>query len=157
MRTYDIALEKGEVQLRLTIAKLQKFLEKTGSADMAPLLGVLDAINNLDKKIQLLTAALTWAGNPNKNVTLDGAELLDLLVDEGMTARDVDGVILELTQTAGLIDEAQREELTEALDMGREVLFDTICNGLAGKGLGSTEAGPAEAPENPTMETGSGG
>lgn len=156
MRTYDIALEKGEVQLRLTMGKLQKYLEKTGSADMAPLLGVLDAINNLDKKIQLLTAALTWAGNPNKPVTLDGAELLDLLVDEGMTARDVDGVILGLAENAGLIDGDQREELAGALEKGNSVLFGTICDGLSGKGLGSTEAAPAEEQENPTTAAGSG-
>lgn len=157
MRTYDIALEKGEVQLRLTMAKLQKYLEKTGGVNMAPLLGVLDAVNNLDKKIQLLTAALTWPGNPNKNVTLDGAELLDLLADEGMSARDMDGMILELAQAGGLIDEDQREELAGALERGNEVLFGTICDALAGNTPDTTETAPAEEPENPTPAAGSGG
>lgn len=155
MKTYDVTLSRGEVQLRLTTGKLQQYLNKTGGLNMHPLLGVLDAVNNLEKKVELLRAALTWPGNPNKEMTLDGAELLDMLVDEGLSGEDINGVILQLAQDAGLVAEDQREQLADALAAGSNALFGTICDALAGNEPDREE--PAPKTENPTQATASGG
>lgn len=141
MRCYEITLKDDtHVQLRLTAAKLEWYLKETKSDQQNPLLGVLDAVAILGKRIKLLTAALQWP--KNSNTVKDGAELLDLLLDDGVTPREISNMILELACQAGLMEEAELEDMMEANAEGASKFRDAIRDFLAGKE-------PAGAAENP--------
>ena len=62
MKTYDFEVGGQLVQLRLTTGKLNQYLEDTHADSQAPILGVLDAMTNLGKRIRLMTAAPTKKG-----------------------------------------------------------------------------------------------
>ena len=95
MRCYEITLnDDTHIQLRLTSAKLEWYLKETQSDQQNPLLGVLDAVAILGNRIKLLTAALQWP--KNTNTVKDGAELLDLLLDDGMAPSEISNMILKL-------------------------------------------------------------
>ena len=154
MRCYEITLKDDtHVQLRLTAAKLEWYLKETKSDQQNPLLGVLDAVAILGKRIKLLTAALQWP--KNANTVKDGAELLDLLLDDGVTPREISNMILELACQAGLIEEEELEDMMEANAEGSSKFRDAIRDFLAGKEpAGAADASGADGTdaqgENPT-------
>lgn len=155
MRCYEITLnDDTHVQLRLTAAKLEWYLKETKGDQQNPLLGVLDAVAILGKRIKLLTAALQWPGN--ENTVKDGAALLDKLLDDGVRPREISNMILELACQAGLMEEEELEDMMAANAEGSVKFRDAIRDFLAGKEPtgGSAEAPAADtaaqAGENPT-------
>lgn len=151
MKYLELVLDEHPVQLRLETAKLQQYLKDTDTDKQNPLIGVLDALTNLDKKIALLTRALQWEGN--QNTVKSGAKLLDMMHDDGMKPQEVNRTILKLIALGGLIDEEDLNDLAAANDLG-DVRFNRImCSLLAAEDpdLPQPPAGenPAEA-ENPT-------
>ena len=151
-RYQEILLEDGtQVQLRLTTGKLEQYLSQVNGSDENPLLAVLDAMTILPKRIKLFTAALQWTGN--KNTIKDGAVLLDRLLDEGITAREIRNMVLQMAAQAGLVDEDQLDEMIQSAQEGDEKFFALISGTLAGKDVGGEAAGQtAETAENPTPE-----
>lgn len=152
MRCYEITLNDGtSVQLRLTAAKLEWYLKETQSDQQNPLLGVLDAVAILGKRIKLLTAALQWPKNPN--TVKDGAELLDLLLDDGMKPSEISDMILKLACQAGLMEDDELENMMAANAAGTVKFRDAIRDFLAGKPPAAAET-PPQTPdgqeENPT-------
>ena len=146
MKTYDFEVSGQLVQLRLTTGKLNQYLIDTKADAQAPILGVLDAMTNLGKRIRLMTAALTWPGN--ENPYKKGEQLLDDMADDD-DAPDMEDVILGLAADAGLVDGDQVEDLIEAAKKGSRELMGTIRTILAGEPL--PETGTAPAAENPTQ------
>lgn len=151
MKYLELVLDGHPVQLRLETAKLQQYLKDTDGDKQNPLIGVLDALTNLDKKIALLTRALQWEGN--QNTVKNGAKLLDMMNDDGMKPQEVNRTILKLAAMGGLVDEDDLDDLATASDLG-DVRFNRImCSLLAAEDpdLPQQPAGekPAEA-ENPT-------
>lgn len=132
MRCYEITIGDGvQVQLRLTAAKLEWYLKETGGDQQNPLLGVLDAVAILGKRIKLLTAALQWQGN--KNTVKDGASLLDGLLDDGVTPHEISSMILQLACQAGLMEEDELEDMLAANEEGTAKFRDAIRDFLAGR------------------------
>ena len=146
MKTYDFEVGGQLVQLRLTTGKLNQYLMDTNADSQAPILGVLDAMTNLGKRIRLMTAALTWPGN--ENPYKKGDQLLDDMADD-KDAPDMEDVILGLAADAGLVEVDQVEDLIEAAKKGSRELMRTIRTVLAGEplpdGTDSVQAQP-----NPT-------
>ena len=151
-RYQEILLEDGtQVQLRLTTGKLEQYLSQVNGSDGNPLLAVLDAMTILPKRIKLFSAALQWPDN--KNTIKNGAELLDRLLDEGVTAREIRNMVLQMAAQAGLVDEDQLDEMIQSAQEGDEKFFALISGTLAGKDVGGEAAGQAsETAENPTPE-----
>lgn len=158
MRCYEITLnDDTHIQLRLTSAKLEWYLKETQSDQQNPLLGVLDAVAILGKRIKLLTAALQWP--KNTNTVKDGAELLDLLLDDGMAPSEISDMILKLACQAGLMEENELESMMAANAVGTVKFRDALRDFLAGKtpaaaetapqDSGGQEANPTAAPEQP--------
>lgn len=158
MRCYEITLnDDTHIQLRLTSAKLEWYLKETQSDQQNPLLGVLDAVAILGKRIKLLTAALQWP--KNTNTVKDGAELLDLLLDDGMNPSEISNMILKLACQAGLMEEDELENMMAANAEGTVKFRDAIRDFLAGKTPAAAEtppqtsdgqeANPTTAPEMP--------
>lgn len=152
-RYQEILLEDGtQVQLRLTTGKLEQYLSQVNGSDGNPLLAVLDAMTILPKRIKLFTAALQWPDN--KNTIKNGTELLDRLLDEGVTAREIRNMVLQMAAQAGLVDEDQLDEMIQSAQEGDEKFFSLISGTLAGKDMAGAEAAEqsAENAENPTPE-----
>lgn len=158
MRCCEITLNDGTpIQLRLTSAKLEWYLKETQSDQQNPLLGVLDAVAILGKRIKLLTAALQWP--KNTNTVKDGAELLDLLLDDGVKPSEISDMILKLACQAGLMEEDELDNMMAANAEGTVKFRDAIRDFLAGKtpavaetppqASNGQEANPTVAPETP--------
>lgn len=150
-RYQEILLEDGtQVQLRLTTGKLEQYLSQVNGSNENPLLAVLDAMTLLPKRIKLFTAALQWP--ENKNTIKNGADLLDRLLDEGVTAREIRNMVLQMAAQAGLVDEDQLEEMIQSAQEGDEKFFALISGSLAGKDVAGPEAAgqASETAENPT-------
>lgn len=151
-RYQEILLEDGtQVQLRLTTGKLEQYLSQVNASNENPLLAVLDAMTILPKRIKLFTAALQWPDN--KNTIKNGTELLDRLLDEGVTAREIRNMVLQMAAQAGLVDEDQLDEMIQSAQEGDEKFFSLISGTLAGKDVAGAEAAnqTAENAENPTL------
>ena len=150
-RYQEVLLDDGtQVQLRLTTGKLEQYLSQVNGSNATPLLAVLDAMTILPKRIKLFTAALQWTGN--KNTIKDGAVLLDRLLDEGITAREIRNMVLQMAAQAGLVDEDQLDEMIQSAQEGDEKFFSLISGTLAGKDVAGAEAAgqATETAENPT-------
>ena len=158
MRCYEIKRnDDTHIQLRLTSAKLEWYLKETQSDQQNPLLGVLDAVAILGKRIKLLTAALQWP--KNTNTVKDGAELLDLLLDDGMAPSEISDMILKLACQAGLMEENELESMMAANAEGAVKFRNALRDFLAGKTPAAAEtapqdsngqeANPTAAPEQP--------
>lgn len=151
MKYLELVLDGHPVQLRLETAKLQQYLKDTDGDKQNPLIGVLDALTNLDKKIALLTRALQWEGN--QNTVKSGAKLLDMMHDDGMKPQEVTRTILKLADLGGLVDEDELNDLATASDKG-DVRFNRLmCSLLAAEDpeLPQQPAGEQPAEEaNPT-------
>ena len=106
MKTYDFEVGGQLVQLRLTTGKLNQYLVDTHADSQAPIIGVLDAMTNLGKRIRLMTAALGWPGN--ENPYKKGDQLLDDMADDE-DSPDMEDVILGLAADAGLVEVDQVE------------------------------------------------
>lgn len=129
MRCIELTVGNRVVQLRLTTAKLQQYLKNNDGDKQNPLICVVDALSNLDKRISLFTQALQWPGNTNE--IKNGADLLDLLHDDGMKPTEVNRLIFQLACQAGLIDEEDLEDMIAAADLGDVRFTRVMCSLLA--------------------------
>lgn len=146
MRYYTVKIQDEEFQLRLTTAKLEEYLKNTDGDQNNPLIGVLDAMTLLPKRIKLLTAALQWPGN--QNTVKSGAELLDRLLDDGVKPREISNMILELAAMAGLLEEDDLEGMMEANQQGTEKFTQAIMDMMAGREQEQTAPAGNDAQEN---------
>lgn len=129
MRCIELTVGNRMVQLRLTTAKLQQYLKNNDGDKQNPLICVVDALSNLDKRISLFTQALQFPGNNNE--IKNGADLLDLLHDDGMKPTEVNRLIFQLACQAGLIDEEDLEDMIAAADLGDVRFTRVMCSLLA--------------------------
>lgn len=146
MRYYTVKIQDEEFQLRLTTAKLEEYLKNTEGDQNNPLIGVLDAMTLLPKRIKLFTAALQWPENRNK--VKNGAELLDKLLDDGVKPREISNIILELAAMAGLLEEEELEGMMEANRQGTEKFTQAIMDMMAGREPEQAAPGGGETQEN---------
>lgn len=138
---YKLLLDGKEYKLRLTL-KGQKALEEKFPG-VAALGTVIGAVEDLDAMEAVLTQALNWKGNENE--VLDGAELYDLMVDEGYCGADrFLAVMLGIAHNAGMISEDDRARIERATKR-------MIREGMKTLDAAEDAAEVHEAPADPTL------
>lgn len=136
--------------LRLTSKSLMNFNLKHGQKGTSPLVAVLDATNDIESRIDLLTNALNHPDNHND--VKNGADLLDLMADSGSwPPEEINGLILNLAYESGLISENDRFSLIDPVANSGKQLVAALSDLLQGKPVGAGNDEPQEgAGENPT-------
>lgn len=123
MNTYNINVnvngEETEIKLRLTLGSQQKLKKKYNQTAMSTL---YDAIDDAEVLANVMTEALTYKGNENQ--IKDGAELYDILVDNGYAGvEDFARLAMGIANSSGLVSERQAEAtINRALGVVDEVL-----------------------------------
>lgn len=147
-RYQEVLLDDGtQVQLRLTTGKLEQYLTQIDWKNKNSLAGVLDALTFVGHRAKLFSAALTWPGN--KNSIKDGGELLDRLLDNGLTPGDIRAMVLQLAAQAGLLEEDQLYEMLAAAREGDQKFFKAILDAVAGRDPEEPQEG--ESQPDPTV------
>ncbi len=119
---YTLRVGGEEVQLRLTMAG-QRALRKEWDEEIMPFL--VSAAADGERFCSLLTQCLNWEGNEN-SVT-DGAELYDLLVDEGWQGQAVfTALTFDLAAESGLLTREQADTLTETVLHAYDTAFASL-------------------------------
>lgn len=153
MKTMKITVGEMNIELRLTAAKLAEYATDTGSRG-ATLYAVMDALDYVEARAKLLTAALTFKGN--NNPVLDGFELVDMLADAGWDPVEVKEMIVSLGVDAGVIGRDDAAKMKLAIRTGAERLCRAAVAVLSGNpqeavaAANAAENGSEELSENPT-------
>ena len=150
LNVMTISVIDREYTLRLTSRAVMNYSKKHGSEGGSPVIAVLEAINNIEARADLLTAAL---GHPdNHNEIKDGYKLLDLMADSGSWDRHiVNDTILELARQAGLLTDEDYLALIDPVRDNSEKLISTMASLLTGKPIDGGNGGDQTAEqENPT-------
>ena len=150
--TVKIALsDNTEVQLRLSTKALISYHKNHGIEGAPIVASVMNAVDDLEAKAALLTAAMRWPGNPNDlKVISCGEDLMDWMVSSGYDHDDINRVIVQLAQNAGLVtdDEAQRLDAAAVTASSRWV--DRLDKLLRGENPDAAAGDDTEAEGNPT-------
>lgn len=127
MKTYEIQLNSGKtVTLRLTSRALSAYIKEHGLPGAAPLVSVMNAVNDMDALIALLTAAMRYPGAVVDKELATGAELLDALADEDKGDVYIKGLVVQLARDAGLVDDQGAKELADAAGANSTQLVSKI-------------------------------
>lgn len=124
-RTY-LPLRAGgeEYRLRLTMAGQRELKKRWGEEGLTFL---FSAATEQDKLCDLLTQALGWTGSGN--AVTDGAELYDLLVDEGWRGQEAfAALVFDLGAASGLLTRAQADELTATVERAFRGAFAALAD-----------------------------
>lgn len=148
MKVLIIAVGDDSVSLRLTASKLAAYAAETGSSGNT-LFAIMDALDNVDNRAKLLTAALTFKGNSNR--IQDGYELLDMLADAEYGPVKIKELIVSLAVDSGVVGRDDAAKLTVAIKTGSEKLYKAAVAVLSGDipDVPSGEKGPEDSEENP--------
>lgn len=147
MKTYEIQLNSGKtVTLRLTSRALSNYIKEHGLPGAAPLVSVMNAVNDMDALIALLTAAMRYPGSVVDKELATGAELLDALADEDKGDVYIKGLVVQLARDAGLVDDQGAKELADAAGANSAQLVSKIAALLRLDGVDEE----AQEEENPT-------
>jgi hypothetical protein len=149
LKTYDITIgDDITLRMRLTSRALAAFIAKHGVKDVAPVVSVLNAANHIDAQIALFTAALKC--DPS-NAIQDGAELIDILTDEGKGDSYRRELIACLADSCGLIEAGRLPDIRSAMLYNESSVMDNVIAILRREQLDDDTQAPAEATtENPT-------
>lgn len=150
LNVMTISVGDKTLTLRLTSRAIMNYCKKHGSEGGSPVIAVLEAVNNIEARADLLTAALGHSGNHNE--IKDGYTLLDLMADSGSWDRHtINDTILELARQSGLLTDEDYLSLIDPVRENGEKLISTMARLLAGKPV--EDAAPdtqGEQVENPT-------
>ena len=147
MKTYEIQLNSGKtVTLRLTSRALSNYIKEHGLPGAAPLVSVMNAVNDMDALIALLSAAMRYPGSVVDKEISTGAELLDALADEDKGDVYIKGLVVQLARDAGLVDDQGAKELADAAGANSAQLVSKIAALLRLDGVEEE----AQEEENPT-------
>lgn len=150
MKSMKLTLGDATVHLRLSALTLAQYAKDIGSSGNT-LFAVMDALDDMDKRGALFTAALTFKGNEN-NVQ-SGFELIDMLADAEYGPIEVKELIVNLAVDAGIISKVDAAKLVAAIKTGSEKLYDAAVAVLSGD-MSKLPAQPEQtvdaAEENPT-------
>lgn len=148
--TIDVAGQA--LSLRLTSKGIMNYSKKHGTDGGSPVIAVLEAVNNIEAKADLLTNALIHPENSNK--VKDGYTLLDLMADDPAWKNPTDKnvLILQLAREAGLLSDEDYSSLLEPVTESSKALIDAMSRLLTGKPVENVAAGAESenTEENPT-------
>lgn len=152
MKTMKITVGEMDIELRLTAAKLAEYAADNGGRG-ATLYAVMDALDYVEARSKLLTAALTFKGN--NNPVHDGFELVDMLADAGLEPVEVKELIISLGVDSGVIGRDDAAKMKLAIRTGAERLCRAAVAVLSGNiqetvsAANAAESGSEELSENP--------
>lgn len=145
-KMYEIELKDGTaLRLRLTARALNAWLENHNLQGMAPVVGVLSAVDNFGAMSALFNAALKC---DERNAIQSGDELIDTLIDDGKGMDYCRRLVVLLAAGCGLLAPSAVEQVLTDLDTSQAVKLQAIHSVLTGEPLPETAGGEEE--ENPT-------
>lgn len=124
----------SEVQLRLTSKGLITYAKGMRLDHIPPLAAVISALDSVEAKCALFTAAMRWPGHPNdikKYPT--GEALMDALLLEGWDFQQLDDLVVDLAQISGLTKEADAQRIKDAHAAGEQVNINRMVAMLKGE------------------------
>lgn len=146
MRTYDITLNDGKTyKFRLTALATSTFLKKHSMEGSAPWVGVISAVDSMEKQIDLINAALHY---PKAPCQPSGADFVDMLTDMDYDESFRRDLVVEIAHASGLVDDDLKAELLDALNQNAAIVRKSMIAMLTGKEA-EVDSEP-EAPANPT-------
>lgn len=139
----SVSVADGEVQLRLTSKGLITYAKEMGLDRIPPLAAVISALDSVEAKCALFTAAMRWPGHQNEIKKYPtGEALMDALLLEGWDFRQMDDLVVDLAKVSGLAKEEDAQRIKAAHAAGEQVNIDRMVAMLKGE---VTEAQGAEA------------
>lgn len=149
-RCYKLKVGKEEFKLRLTLAGQKNLMEKNPEVPVLAI--IMSAADDPMDMENLLTEALNWDGN--ENTVHDGAELYDLMVDNGFCgAKRFAEVALGIAHNAGLLNEDERSKIARVVNHQLDRAFDNLAGDeYIDEDVPNDEEG-GEGSDNPTMTT----
>lgn len=140
-KSYKIKAGGKDVKLRLTTGGQRSLKEKTGEDALSVILG---AATDMEFMIALLTEALNWTDSGNE--ITDGAELYDLLVDEGYAGQGKFAELaVQIGVASGLLNERNGKRAQDAVSRSIDKLFDRLDGKLDQWEASDTENPPTAA------------
>ena len=122
-KSYIVKAGDKEFKLRLTLAGQKNLQARNPNVPiMALVMGSVDDPGDMEA---LLTEALSWDGN--ENPTCNGAELYDLMVDDGVRGTGFMELVLSIAHNAGLINDAERTKVQRAVERRMAQSFEQLC------------------------------
>lgn len=150
LKTYELELQCGKVvQLRLTALGIKRFEKEHGIPGAAPVVNVMNAAGSMDTMIELLTTALKFNGAPRDQLQ-SGADLIDLLADEGKGEDFLLELVVELAADAGLLKAEDVPEMKEAMLANSIRVKRNIVKVFLDRFETGGSTGDGETEENPT-------
>ena len=146
-----ICVGEHTLTLRLTSKSIMNYSKKHGADGGSPVIAVLEAVNNIEARADLLTNALNHPENQNK--IKDGYTLLDLMADSGSWDRHIiNDTILELARQSGLLTDEDYLSLIDPVRENGKKLISTMAKLLSGKAVDEDAEGSSAdtTEENPT-------
>lgn len=129
MRTFSLELKDSKdeditVDLRLTIMGQKNLIKKHKEADSGAVASIIfAAVADPDKIVDVFQEALTFKGNENS--VKSGAELYDLLVDNGYEGADMFMEVLAgIARESGIINEKQRDFIIGKAKSSEEKMYE---------------------------------
>lgn len=145
MRVDTFQIGGIEVTMRLSAQALAQHCKDYGKPGENPVVCVMEAVDDMSAKISLMTKALNHKGNDN--LIRNGADLLDLMADNGMGQDAANHMILTMARTCGQLTDEELAKLEGAIN-GR---ITKIVNLFAGEVADDSKPAPQDAEEeNPT-------
>ena len=108
---------------------------KTGTVQL-----LLDAATDNDVLVDVLTNSLGWKGNAN-NIK-DGAELVELLIDNGVITDDVSRakLMLNIAEASGVVSAEKRDTIIKAITKRENDTLNSILEEDATETEGETDS-----------------
>ena len=152
LNVLTITVGEKQFDLRLTSKAIMNFCKKHGTDGGSPVIAIMEAINDIEAKADLLTNALSYPGSTN--AIKDGFTLLDLMADDPgwKEPKAKNGLLLSLAHESGLLDDEDYDSLVAPVADSSKALISTLSRLLTGKPVEAQADGDAEKPEaeNPT-------
>ena len=138
---YDLTINtpagSDTIMLRLPFLSQSNLCKKykTGTVQL-----LLDAATDNDVLVDVLTNSLTWKGN--SNTVKDGAELVELLIDNGVITDDVSraNLMLNIAEASGVVSAEKRDTIIKAITKRENDTLNSILEEDTAEAEGETDA-----------------
>lgn len=138
---YDLTINtpagSDTIMLRLPFLSQSNLCKKykTGTVQL-----LLDAATDNDVLVDVLTNSLTWKGN--SNTVKDGAELVELLIDNGVITDDVSRakLMLNIAEASGVVSAEKRDTIIKAITKRENDTLNSILEEDTAEAEGETDA-----------------
>lgn len=118
-KTYTTSVNGITCNLRLTIKGQLNLKKKYNENAVAT---IFNAIDDLDRQLDVITEALNYAGNENEIKT--GEEFLDAFIDDGNCGQEaIAEVLASIARVSGLINDKQYDAIVKYVQNATEEVF----------------------------------